>query len=83
MIFFHDMAINLMTIAVIKKYDGVNNTTGDIVHAIIFIGAGGQVITDISHDDIEIRDREYEELMQIVKESAIHKLLNSCKENTI
>ena len=77
------MAINLMAIATIKKYDGVSKTTGDIVHAIIFIGAGGQIITDVSFDDIKIRDREYEELMQVVKESDIHKLLNSCKENTI
>lgn len=83
MIFFHDMAINLMAVAAIKKYDGVNKTTGDNVHVILFIGAGGQVITDISFDDIEIRNREYEELMQIVKESDIYKLLNSCKVNNI
>ena len=27
MIFFHDMAINLMAVAAIKKYDGVNMST--------------------------------------------------------
>ena len=76
MIFFKDMAINLFSISVIRKWDGVDKDN-NFKYSIIFIGGAGQPVSDITYDDERLRDDNYKELMKIVEESAIHKTLIS------